>query len=314
MTSFFNALREWFGGSARGAANAAGPPLAAVKPTLRVSGAALTDTGPVRPANEDCVRCLLEDGGELGARVSLLIVADGMGGHQAGEVASQTVVDALSEDWHRRPGADVGQLLERAIRRAGAQVYAAASARSEWAGMGTTVVALAVSGDQAIVGHVGDSRAYLYRAGALRALSVDDTLVNHLLRTGAITEAQVPDHPDRGVLSQALGTRPQPAEVHISAPVNLQAGDLFLLCSDGVHDVLTDAVLTLLLSDPGSRGDLATLSRRVIQAAAAAGTQDNISVALMAVEAACSTDAAQALPAAGLRPTRPMNPTLTPDA
>ena len=124
LIHIFNALREWFGGSARGAANAAGPPLAAVKPTLRVSGAALTDTGPVRPANEDCVRCLLEDGGELGARVSLLIVADGMGGHQAGEVASQTVVDALSEDWHRRPRADVGQLLEHAIRRAGAQVYA----------------------------------------------------------------------------------------------------------------------------------------------------------------------------------------------
>jgi serine/threonine protein phosphatase PrpC len=308
MTSFFNALRRLVGAPASAApalpALPTRPAASQVLPvaTLRVRGAAFTDTGPVRTSNEDRVCCMVEEAGALGERVSLVVVADGMGGHQAGEIASQTTVEVVTAEWRQRGAADAGRVLDAAIRRAAAEVFAAASRKREWEGMGTTVVALAVDGDRAIVGHVGDSRAYLWRAGELRQLSEDDTLVNHLLRTGVITAAQMHDHPDRGVLSQALGTRAMAPDVHISAPLAMCAGDLFLLCSDGLHDVLTDSVLARLLGEPGAADDLGATALRLAQAAIAAGTRDNVSVALLAV-----LEAAPATLDEPLRPTRPVN-------
>ncbi len=280
---------------------------AAVRPvaTLRVRSAAHSDTGPVRAGNEDCVRCVLEDAGALGERVSLAIVADGMGGHQAGEVASATAVAVITDAWRSRSSNDTARVLRTAIARAGAEVFAAASKRRDWEGMGTTVTVLAVVGDEAHVGYVGDSRAYLMRDGALQALTVDDTLVNHLLRTGAIQPAQAANHPDRGVLSQALGTRAAVPDIHLAPALALRAGDLFLLCSDGLHDVLSDAVLAQMLAQahgPAATAatDLGALARRLVQAAVAAGTQDNISVVLLAADA--PGGAAAPVP---LRPTRP---------
>ncbi len=251
------------------------------------------------------MRCVLEDAGALGERVSLAIVADGMGGHQAGEVASATAVAVITESWRARGGEDTARVLHRAIARAGSEVFAAASKRRDWEGMGTTVTVVAVVGDEAHIGYVGDSRTYLLRDGALQALTVDDTLVNHLLRTGAIEPAQVANHPDRGVLSQALGTRAAGPDIHLEPALALRAGDLVLLCSDGLHDVLSDAVLARLLGEahgPTSTAatDLGALARRLVQAAVAAGTQDNVSVVLLAADA----PGAAALPVP-LRPTRP---------
>ncbi len=291
-----------------------GQPAAA---TLALRAAAHTDTGPVRTNNEDCVRCVLEDAGALGQQVSLVVVADGMGGHQAGEVASKTLVDRVSALWRQRGAQAPGVVLRSAIEAAHAQVYATACARPECQGMGTTVVALALLGDEAVVAHVGDSRAYLWRQSALQALSEDDTLVNHLLRQGLIAAEQAASHPDHGVLTQALGTRAQAPQIHVSAPMALQAGDVFLLCSDGVHDVLSAAVLARLLGEPETLAQPGATALRLAQAAIAAGTRDNVSVALVCVQHGPADQIAVGAPPVTrsasdslVRPTRPMQPVM----
>lgn len=291
MPSFFSALRRAVVGSAT-------PPHAA----LDLRAFVLTSAGPVRTNNEDRARCILEDlPNQDGCRVGLVMLADGMGGHQAGEIAAETTIEALARAWRNRAFGDPSSVLRAAIANANAEVFAASKTRSDWDGMGTTITALAFEGDAAYVGHVGDTRAYLFRDGALRQLTKDDTLISHLVQSGTITSAQAEKHPDYGVLAQALGTHERLRAIHLEGPVALRAGDIFLLCTDGLHDVLSDRQIEEVLRNT----PLEQAANALLGGALAARTRDNISVALVG---AMAVDSARATRSPAERPTRTDQP------
>lgn len=232
-----------------------------------------SDAGPVRSINEDCV--LVDE------PLSLFVVADGMGGHAAGEVASSLAVEAIQNFIRRSAEAGdlswpcgidpelsfAGNRLRTAIYLANRRVFRAAEEHDDYTGMGTTVVSALISGSRLVVGHVGDSRLYLLSNGVLSALTRDDTWAATAL-TGR--EAAVPDHPLRNVLTNVVGARDQ-VDVHLSERT-IAGGDTLLLCSDGVHGALDDRVLLRLLSQGASAEAMASA---VVSAALAGGTRDN---------------------------------------
>lgn len=251
-------------------------------PAMRlVASAARTDVGRRRANNEDCVLCL--------DHVPLLAVADGMGGHAAGERASAlaiarvgawsaTLVDAVGTTPPEGPLDALREAVERCVHDAHTAVQEAAAARGT-PGMGTTLVLAVAAGGRALVAHVGDSRAYLFRAGTLHALTVDHSLAMLRFERGEITWDEAESHPDRHRLYQALG----PA-AHLDVALGefeLAHGDLLLLCSDGLSGPVPPAALAEILS---AGGPLDALADHLVDAANAAGGPDNISVVLARAE------------------------------
>lgn len=226
-----------------------------------------THVGKMRRKNEDTVYA---DG-------RLFAVADGMGGHHGGEVASARAVKIVADSVRAAPdGSNTGRLLSGAIISANEDVFAKARSGSGPAGMGTTLTAGVLTGDTLTIGHVGDSRAYLFRDGTLTQLTRDHSLVGELLRSGQLTPEQAFDHPNRNVLTQALGTTEE-----VSADVTthkLVAGDKVLLCSDGLTTMVRDGEIAGILSGAGDAGELCA---RLVDAANVAGGADNISVVLL---------------------------------
>jgi protein phosphatase len=185
-----------------------------------------TDVGLIRSTNEDRYAVL----------PYLLAVADGMGGVQAGEIASGMVIDVLSTSAYsdEDPERDLGE----AVRRANELVYAKASGREEYRGMGTTVTALLIRGDMAVVAQVGDSRAYLLRDGEIKRLTQDHSLVGELLRNGSITPEEAMYHPQRNLLTRAIGTG---STVNVdTARIRLTFDDVIVLCTDGLTSLVDD--------------------------------------------------------------------------
>ena len=244
-------------------------------PTLAFElGLALhTDVGPVREHNEDCIAAL--DGGGRGALVAL---ADGMGGHQAGELASRLAVQAALRAFEgnvTRPG--TAERLHAALAAANDAVFRQARQDARWQGMGTTLLLLAPTARGYWFGWVGDSRLYLCRGGSLVLLTRDDTLVRGLLERGLIGEADLSGHPDRSVLTQAVGTHATIPSPHVLGPFDLVPGDRFLLCSDGVHDVVPPDDLALALQAPSAQQAM----RAVHAAALHHGADDNLSIGVV---------------------------------
>lgn len=239
-----------------------------------------TDIGKIRKINEDRSAVLPELNG-----YALALVADGMGGHQAGDVASRMAADIicgeLSRRRHELPGHSLEKVLLEAIRKANDDVYAFSNSQASYYGMGTTVVAAIASVREATIGHIGDSRAYLYRAadGGLIQLTEDHSLVNELLRSGQITEEEAATHPRRNVLTRALGTDPQ-VEVDIER-VEWGPRDILMLCSDGLSGLVSGEELLGILA---SSDDLEAKADRLVQSALDAGGEDNITVVLLANE------------------------------
>lgn len=168
----------------------------------------LSDVGRVRSVNEDCTWVdRLEQGYTLG------VVADGMGGHQAGDVASSLAVETITRDLAGLPGGlsvrDFGEELRKAILHANEVVFRKASEHEEYRNMGTTVVAVLLAGRDGMVGHIGDSRAYKYRRGEIVQLTDDHSLVNELLKSNQISAEEANVHPHRNVVTRALGTDEQ---------------------------------------------------------------------------------------------------------
>ncbi|MFZ4580797.1 MAG: PP2C family protein-serine/threonine phosphatase, partial [Myxococcota bacterium] len=190
---------------------------------------AATDVGRERQVNEDSHGFLRSAAGDL------LVVCDGMGGHAAGDLASRTALDAIAafvgSQGHLPPPA----LLTQAALAAHEAVRAVAGTSQANAGMGTTCVMALVRSNQAWVCNVGDSRCYLVRGGGLRQLSVDHTKARKLLDAGIISQEQFVNHPEKGVLAQALGQR-NPPEPYVTDAVLLSVDDYLVLCSDGVYD------------------------------------------------------------------------------
>jgi protein phosphatase len=220
-----------------------------------------TDIGLVRERNED---------GYL-VRPPLFAVADGMGGHRGGEVASRLALETLE-----RPGD--APLAER-VREANRVVYERSMLDRSVAGMGTTLTAAVLEGDRLRLAHVGDSRAYLLREGRLERLTEDHTMVHQMVRQGRLTEEEAAWHPYRSVLTRALGTEPDvPVD---EAVVQVRPGDRVLLCTDGLTSMVEEARIGEVLRttpDPQEAAD------RLVEAAIAAGGLDNVTVVVLDLE------------------------------
>jgi PPM family protein phosphatase len=223
--------------------------------------AALSHPGRKRRHNED----------SYVVQPPLFAVADGMGGAKAGEVASGLAAAAVQEIENDESGeARVAALIEEANRR----VYTRASEDRDASGMGTTMTVALVEDDHVAIGHVGDSRAYLIRGGRLEQLTDDHSLVAELVRSGKLSPEEAESHPQRSVITRALGTE---ADVDVDTfSVEATAGDLFLLCSDGLTTMVDDQ--TILDSVERHRPNLEHAAKALINAANRGGGEDNITV------------------------------------
>jgi serine/threonine protein phosphatase PrpC len=227
-----------------------------------------TDPGRKRRINED----------SFVITPPLFAVADGMGGAQAGEVASALAAGALEESGANGGGeARVAELIQEANRR----VHERATTDASTAGMGTTITAALVEPDGRVVfGHVGDSRAYLLRDDKLEQLTNDHTLVAELVRRGELSPGEAEVHPQRSVITRALGTDPD-VDVDTFA-VDARPGDVYLICSDGLSSMVDGRDIEAILRQ--HRADLVSAAKALIQAANRGGGEDNITAVLFAVE------------------------------
>jgi PPM family protein phosphatase len=208
----------------------------------------------------------------------LFAVADGMGGAQAGEVASKLAAAALEDT---DPGSTGGvERVVELIQEANRRVYERSNADPSASGMGTTITAALVEGTSVTFGHVGDSRAYLVRDGVIEQLTEDHSLVNELMKSGKLSAEEAETHPQRSVITRALGTDPD-VDVDTFA-VDAQAGDVFLICSDGLSSMVSANDIEEILRK--YRSDLVAASKALIQAANRGGGEDNITAVLFAVE------------------------------
>ena len=240
-----------------------------------------TDPGCVREANEDSGRHVSPNDAETRlVRGTLTIVADGMGGHASGEVASQMAVELISEAYYAADASvPATEALRQAIAEANAAIFETSSSDEKYFGMGTTVIALVLQGDRAFAAHVGDSRLYRFRGGVLELLTIDHSQVMEMVRHGIITMEQARNHDDKNVILRAVGTQPE-VEVELTGPFSVQIGDTFLLCSDGLNDMVEDAVIEEILANEHS---IHTASEKLIAAAKANGGHDNITAGIVRV-------------------------------
>ncbi len=242
---------------------------------MRTSTFAATDAGLVRTGNEDS---------SFRGR-TVLAVADGLGGHQAGEVASAIAIAAVSKLDGRQFAypEEAREALVGAILEGNRAVLDKATRDPDSWGMGTTMTAAALAGDRwAQLAQVGDSRAYLMREGeGLRQVTDDQTIVGELVRQGRLTPEEAAHHPQRSVVTRAVGLDPD-LEVDTPPALELSPGDQLLLCSDGLTDAVDDARLAEIL---GARLDGQATCQALIDAAIGAGGPDNITVVLLRVDA-----------------------------
>jgi len=255
---------------------------------MRFAHGAKSDVGRGRPANEDSF--LVDDSRGLYA------VADGMGGHKAGEVASATAIETLKDSFSS------GRPLDEAVKEANAAVFSKASANLDMRGMGTTLTAAVIEGRSALLGHVGDSRAYLMRDGGVTRVTDDHSLVEQLVREGRLSPEEAAHHPQRAIITRALGID---AEVDVDTyRVDLRPGDRLLLASDGLTNMVDDDAIAGVLRrqpDPQRAADA------LVDMANEAGGDDNITVVIVDALGDATVEGAAASTALG--PTTPDEPT-----
>jgi protein phosphatase len=245
----------------------------------------VSDAGRVRKTNED--------GFIADPELRLYVVADGMGGHRAGEVASRLALEAVTT-FIRRSSEDTdftwpygiddtlsfdGNRLRTAIHLANRRVFRAAESSDDYSGMGTTIVGLLVNHSRVSIGYVGDSRLYLLADGVLQQLTDDDSWAAMLAHDPALSPEQLAHHPMRNVLTNALGARDE-VEVHLSERT-LTSGDVLLLCTDGLHGVLDAGRLQGILE---ATPDLEQAAQNLVDAAMDAGSRDNVTALVMRYE------------------------------
>jgi protein phosphatase len=259
---------------------------------MRIVSGASTDTGQVREGNEDSYL--------VDRRLDLFAVADGMGGHRAGEIASATALDGL------RTAVDEGTPVADAVGRANTAVWDKAAGDTDLAGMGTTLTAAIFDDGTLTIAHVGDSRAYLMRDDRLERLTTDHSLVEELIRDGKLTEEQAAVHPQRSIITRALGVDSS-VDVDVYSLV-LQGGDRVILCSDGLTSMVrTAGIAEILRAEP----DPTVAANALVDAANAAGGEDNITVVVLDAVA----EAKDPLPssvAAAIRPRTAAGPSTAP--
>jgi serine/threonine protein phosphatase PrpC len=247
-----------------------------MKGDLQLDAWQLTDPGKERAHNEDyCGSFTPKDRELLAERGQLYLVADGIGGHQAGDVASQYAVEQILYAYYSDPWVNPADNLVRAIRGANAHVYREAQGNPTHRGMGTTLVAAAIGGHELTVANVGDSRAYLVREGQIRQISQDHSWVAERVAENLLTPDQARNHPKRNVITRSLGNDPD-VEVDVFHET-IRAGDVVLLCSDGLSGLVRDEEMVTVVS----RADSRTAAERLVRLANERGGTDNITATVI---------------------------------
>jgi PPM family protein phosphatase len=260
----------------------------------RIDSSLLSDVGCVREANEDSGMLHRPvDKRVLSERGLLAIVADGVGGHSAGEVASRLAVDTVVREYYRRKSAPCDALRD-AFVAANRAIFRKAASDQALRGMGTTGVALVIRDSEAWCASVGDSRLYLVREGSTYLMTEDDSVVMDMVRRGLLALEEARHHPDKNVIVRALGTRPITELSVWREPYPIRDEDRFVLCSDGLYDLVEDVEI----GGFATRSDPQTACRELVELAKSRGGHDNITVAVLAIRAA------EAQTARALRETR----------
>ncbi len=231
-----------------------------------------TDIGKLREVNQDSYYVSEKED------IPVFIIADGMGGHRAGEVASKMAIDVMKERFFKSNKSineerEVVLLVKKAIETANLKIYESSQKNKEYLGMGTTITMTYILGDKIVVGHIGDSRAYLLREGKFSQLTEDHSLVAQLLKNGSISEAEAQSHPQKNVITRAVGTD---EEIDIDIVVEkIYKEDIVLLCTDGLTNMVDDSQINEILS---TRKDIQTACDDLVELANQNGGYDNITV------------------------------------
>jgi len=243
---------------------------------LSIQSFAESDKGLVRSENEDSLLLYIpEDKAILEQKGILAIVADGVGGAAAGKLASETAVEVIKESYYKD---SQNHSLQDSLRIANLEIYVAAQKDQRYRGMATTCTALVIKGKEGFISHVGDSRAYLFRRGKLTQITEDHTLVGKLLKDGVISLQEALNHPQRNVILKALGSSSnvEPDTYQI----RLEKGDCVLLCSDGLHGLVTDTEITNILEN----NPVEESGKELINLAKERGGTDNITVLILCLK------------------------------
>jgi PPM family protein phosphatase len=244
---------------------------------IRIRAQVLSDIGCHRNMNEDAACCIHPvDAALLRTKGVLAIVADGMGGHPSGDVASQIAIDTMTRTYYDSPH-NAGRALRDCFSAANAAIREAANQREESRGMGAACTAFALLPGSAVFGHIGDTRLYSLRNGRLCQLTQDQTKVMRMVDQGLLSKEDARTHESRNVILQALGQRPSTAGAQWGQPLRTEVGDQFVLCSDGLYDLVRDhEILEAVL-----RHEPEDVCKNLISLAKSRGGFDNITVVVL---------------------------------
>jgi serine/threonine protein phosphatase PrpC len=238
-----------------------------------------TDVGLVRSENQDFgTYTTPSEEKDSHAAGRLLVVADGMGGHRGGATASRIAGETVKAQFLGSESSDIATSLREALARANARIFTEAQSNPELRGMGTTTSALAVRGEHGWLAHVGDSRIYLVRGDTIRQLTEDHSLVATMVREGLLTPQEAEVHPRRNVLQRSMGVADD-VEIDVRGPFQLQEGDTFILCSDGLHGLVKEPELKEI-----AQGTIEDAADEFLRRSLERGAPDNVTVIVARVE------------------------------
>lgn len=242
---------------------------------LTVRAVLRTDVGKVRTENQDFGSVTTPDAAPDGR---LMIVADGMGGHRGGATASRLAAETVKEEFVTGETADPTDVLRKALTNANARIFSEAQSNPDLRGMGTTTSALLVRGGRGWFAHVGDSRIYLVRGGEMQQLTDDHSLVASMVREGLLTTQEAENHPRRNVLQRSMGVSEE-VEIDVRGPLELQEGDTFVICSDGLHGVVKEDEIRQVAALP-----VDDAAEELVRRALDKGAPDNVTVIVARIE------------------------------
>ena len=235
----------------------------------------ITDTGKLRSGNQDCIYCRND---VVGSLPNLFMVADGMGGHKAGDTASRMCIEEMVAYIACTERITPVSAFEQAIENTNRAIYKAATENSQFKGMGTTLVGATIIDDSAYVVNIGDSRLYLMSDNKLRQITVDHSLVEEMVKSGEIKKDEMRNHPNKNIITRAIGTGdfvlPDCFEIKV------KQGDVMLLCSDGLSNMVDDKKIENILLE---NDDVEKACKELVKEANEAGGKDNISVVLVKI-------------------------------
>jgi len=249
-------------------------------PPFVISASVITDPGCVRESNEDCCQVVQpSDPALLDRKGVLIVVADGMGGCQAGEVASRIAVEAVARAYYAS-ASEPRAALAAAFHQANNEIHQLSLVRPELSGMGTTCTALVIHRRVAHSGHVGDSRLYLVRSSSIYQMTEDHSVVEELIKRGTLSASAARRHVDRNIILRALGSRATVEVATWDEPLPVRPGDWFVVCSDGLHSAVADEEIFLATQC----GEAAAACESLVTMARERGGYDNITVAIARVD------------------------------